>query len=65
MDKVISHLDFNSKHDDKFTLALKFIPLETITYAVADLHSKILDAPSGPHSFVFMQGLGNFGKIVC
>ena len=64
MDKVISHLDFNSKHDDKFILALKVIPLVTITYAVVDLHSKILDAPSGPHSFIFMHGLGNFGKIV-
>ena len=64
MDGVIGHLDFNSKHDDKFILAIKFIPLVTITYAVADLHSKILDAPSGPHSFIFMQSLGNFGKIV-
>ena len=38
------------------------------TPAVADLHSKILDArppPGGPNSFNFMQFLGNFGKIVC
>ena len=36
--------------------------------AVADLHSKILDAPPpprGPNSFNFMQFLGKFGKIVC
>ena len=38
--------------------------------AVADLHSKILDATSPPpsrwpNSFNFMQFLGNFGKIVC
>ena len=33
---------------------------------VADLHSKILDAPpGGPNSFNFMQFLGKFGKIVC
>ena len=35
---------------------------------VADLHSKILDAPpppGGPNSFNFMQFLGNFGKIIC
>ena len=37
------------------------------TNAVADLHSKILDArpPGGPNSFNFMQFLGKFGKIVC
>ena len=35
-------------------------------YTVADLHSKILDAPPrGPNSFNFMQFLGKFGKIVC
>ena len=33
--------------------------------AVAELHSKILDEPSGPNSFNFMQFLGNFGEIVC
>ena len=35
--------------------------------AVADLHSKMLDArpPGGPNSFNFMQFLGKFGKIVC
>ena len=33
---------------------------------VADLHSKILDAPpGGPNSFNFMQFLGKFGKIIC
>ena len=35
---------------------------------MADLHSKILDAPplpGGPNSFNFMQFLGNFGEIVC
>ena len=35
------------------------------TVAVADLHSKILDAPPGRNSFNFMQFLGNLGKIVC
>ena len=39
------------------------------TFTVADLHSKILDAPhpppGGPNSFNFMQFLGIFGKIVC
>ena len=36
-------------------------------FAVADLHSKILDArpPRGPNSFNFMQFLGTFGKIIC
>ena len=37
-------------------------------FPVADLHSKILDAPPppwGPNSFNFMQFLGKFGKIVC
>ena len=35
--------------------------------AMADLHSKILDAPhpQGPNSFKFMQFMGKFGKIVC
>ena len=34
--------------------------------AVADLHSKILDAPPrGPNSFNFMHFWGKFGKIVC
>ena len=35
--------------------------------AVADLHSKILDAhpPPGLNSYNFMQFLGKFGKIVC
>ena len=33
--------------------------------AVAELHSKILDEPSGPNSFNFMQFLRNFGEIVC
>ena len=32
---------------------------------MADLHSKILDAPGGPNSFNFMQFLGKFDKIVC
>ena len=32
---------------------------------MADLHSKLLDAPRGPNSFHFMQFLGNFGKNVC
>ena len=33
---------------------------------MADLHSKILDAPPrGPNSFNFVQFLGKFGKIVC
>ena len=38
------------------------------TQPVADLHSKILDAPpppGGPNSFNFMQFLGKYGKIVC
>ena len=41
--------------------------LVRVYYAVADLHSKILDArpPGGPNSFNFMQFLGKFGKIVC
>ena len=39
---------------------------DTYPAAVADLHSKILDArPPGPNSFKFMQCLGKFGKIVC
>ena len=40
---------------------------EVIKQPVADLHSKILDAPppGGPNSFNFMQFLGNFGEIVC
>ena len=26
---------------------------------------EMLDAPPGPNSFIFMQFLGKFGKIVC
>ena len=35
--------------------------------AVADRHSKILDAcpPQGPNSFNFMHFWGKFGKIIC
>ena len=46
----------------------RWVIVYTVLNAVADLHSKILDArpPSrGPNSFNFMQFLGKFGKIVC
>ena len=32
---------------------------------MADLYSKILEAPPDPNSFNFMQFLGKFGKIIC
>ena len=42
----------------------KFTGISSLS--VADLLSKILDAPlRGPNSFNFMQFLGKFGKIVC
>ena len=42
-------------------------PASATAISVADLHSNILDAHlfRGPNSFIFMQFLGNFGKIVC
>ena len=40
-------------------------PSNFFSMPVADLHSKVLDAPPVPNSLNFMQFLGKFGKIIC
>ena len=40
------------------------VSLSVCVPAVADLHSKIMDAPPDPNAFNVMQSLGKFGKIL-
>ena len=61
--------DIQSSQESETSMSIGTGSFFCTIQSVADLHSKILDAPppppGGPNSFNFMQFLGKFGKIVC
>ena len=57
-------IEYNNTESDPNQAISNTRNLPIPTFPVADLHSKILDAPR-PNFFNFMQFLGKFEKILC